>query len=234
MGPMLKDQIIPILAFLMILIYLYFWNLRSEGSQVGGEHMRLKQETEDLIYDMRVLRSTRFGFAKRMEIKSRVKSFTVNALSVFSIFISVYLLANASGITEVGLKVISISIIGISLLALWMSLDTPSSELLRRSSDAHKCAREVSELYRSLKYDMISLSDAVAQYENIISRYPENHDPLDRAISLYQDRNKYPEKAKGITFIDYVVRYYLSCYSPAVLAFLWIALIGLVQIYFPV
>jgi len=188
---------------------------------------------EDFVYDMRVIRSTRFVYSKRMEVKSKVKSFTINTLSVLAIFVSVYLLANASGISALDLKRISITLIGISLLALWMSLDTPPSELSRKAADAHQCAREISEIYRACKYDQIELIKAVECYETILSRYPENHDPLDRANALYNDRRKNPEKAERLTCVNTVWKYNLSCYSPVGLALGWFLLVALIQIFFP-
>ncbi len=130
------DQVFAIFLLLLIALWIWQWNANSLGLNMRAEKTKDIQPLADLLYDVRVVRSTRFGFSKRMEIKSKAKAFTVNVLSVAALFISVYLLANASGIGELTLKGISISIIGLSLLALWMSLDTPSSELSRKSLDA--------------------------------------------------------------------------------------------------
>lgn len=198
-----------------------------------SDRLNKTPQRDEFIYDMRVMRGTRFNFSKRLEKKSKVKAFTVNILSVISIFVSVYLLANASGISELELKQISVAIIGLSLLALWMSLDTPSSELLRKATDAHQCGREISEIYRTFKYDMVDISDATKSYETVISKYSENHDQLDRAKTLYDDRGKHPDKAKGFTRYNTVWQYYISCYSPACLAFFWcVAVVGF-QFLFP-
>ncbi|MBU3034252.1 SLATT domain-containing protein [Tritonibacter mobilis] len=192
-----------------------------------------KSQRDDFIYDMRVMRATRFNFSKRLEKRSKVKAFTVNILSVISIFVSVYLLANASGISEVELKKISVTIIGLSLLALWMSLDTPSPELLRKANDAHQCGREISEIYRAFKYEMINISDAAKKYEAVISKYSENHDQLDRAKTLYDDREKHPRKANGLTKYNTTWLHWVSSYSPALLAFSCCVAIFIFQLVFP-
>ena len=228
-----QELIVPLLILTVLLIYAYRWNSKSYTYKMEPDFLTKTSHQDDFIYDMRVMRATRFNFSKRLEKKSKVKNFTVNILSVLSIFISVYLLSNASGISEVGLKRISITIIGLSLLALWMSLDTPSSELSRKAADAHQCGREISEIYRHFKHDIVSMSDAVKSYESVISKYPENHDQLDRAKTLYDDRGKHPDKAKGFTRFNTAWRYYASCYSPACLAFLWCATIISFQVFFP-
>lgn len=199
------------------------------------EHDQLNKVShrDEFIYDMRVVRSTRFNFSKRLERKSNIKAFTVNILSIITIFVSVYLLANASGISELELKKISITIIGLSLLALWMSLDKPASELLRKAADAHQCGREISEIYRAFKYDLINVEDAVDKYEVILSRYTKNHDQLDRKKTLYDDREKHPDKAKGFTRYNTVLPYYLSCYSSICLTISWCAAIIVFQLLFP-
>lgn len=229
----LQELIIPLLILAVISIYLYRLNSESYIYEMECDRLDKLPHRDELIYDMRVMRSTRFNFSKRLEKKSKVKAFTVNILSTISIFISVYLLANASGISELELKRISIAIIGLSLLALWMSLDTPSSELLRRATDAHQCGREISEIYRAFKFDMVEISDATQHYETVISKYSENHDQLDREKTLYDDRGKHPHKAKGLTSVNTVWRYYISCYSPACLAFCWCAAVIGFQILFP-
>lgn len=188
---------------------------------------------DDFIYDLRIVRKTRFAFSKRMEVKARVKTFVVNALSVIAIFISVYLLANASGIDELTLKRVSIAIIGVSLLALWMSLDTPAYELNRKAIDAHLCALRISNVYRKVKYGALELQAAIVEYEMILSEHPENHDYIDRKAALFGDRVRYPDKAKGLTEINTVWVYHYSCYCSVVLALLWALTVALVQVAFP-
>jgi hypothetical protein len=229
----LQELIVPLLILAVLFVYLFRWN--SESFVYKMERFRLDKTThrDEFIYDMRVMRGTRFNFSKRLEIKSKVKACTVNVLSVISIFVSVYLLANASGISEKELKTISVSIIGVSLLALWMSLDTPSSEIFRKAADAHQCGREISEIYRAFKYDMVDIAHATKSYETVISNYSENHDLLDRAKTLYDDRKKHPDKAMGLTKYNSVWKYYISCYSPACLAIFWcVAVVGF-QFLFP-
>ncbi|TNJ38388.1 SLATT domain-containing protein [Phaeobacter sp. B1627] len=155
-----EELIVPLLILSVLSIYFYRWSCNSCNYRMEPDRLDKTSHQSDFIYDMRVMRGTRFNFSKRLEKKSKVKSFTVNILSVISIFVSVYLLANASGISEVELKRISVTIIGLSLLALWMSLDTPSSDLLRKANDAHQCGREISEIYRAFKYEMVNISDA--------------------------------------------------------------------------
>jgi len=228
-----QHLIVPLLTLAVLTLYLYRWNSESYVYKMESDRLDKLPHQDEFVYDMRVMRGTRFNFSKRLERKSKVKAFTVNILSVVSIFVSVYLLANASGISEEELKKISITIIGLSLLALWMSLDTPSPELLRKATDAHQCGREISEIYRAFKYDVIDLSEATKSYETVISKYSENHDQLDRAKTLYDDRGKHPEKAKGFTRYNAVWKYNISCYSPASLAFLWcLAVVGF-QFLFP-
>jgi len=190
--------------------------------------------TEDFIYDVRVVRRTRFAFSKRMEVKARVKSFVVNITTVAGIFISVYLLANSTGIEELELKRISVALIGLSLLALWMSLDTPPSDLARRGGDAHQCGLEIGEVYRGLKYGYVDLNVSIKKYEEILSRYERNHDALDRRLALYEDRHRHPKKAEGVSKWNSVYMYHLSCYSSIALAILWSTLVVVFQVIFPI
>lgn len=228
-----EELIVPLLILVVLSICFYRWSCNSCNYRMEPARLDKASHQSDFIYDMRIMRGTRFNFSKRLEKKSKAKSFTVNILTVISIFVSVYLLANASGVSEVELKRISVTIIGISLLALWMSLDTPSSDLLRKANDAHQCGREISEIYRAFKYEMIDISDAAKRYEAVISSYSENHDQLDRAKTLYDDRKKYPGKAKGLTEYNTVWLYYISSYSPACLACFWcVAIVGF-QFLFP-
>jgi hypothetical protein len=229
----LKDQFIPVMIFLIFSTYLYRWNLDSCAFKM--EHGRLDKasQREEFIYDMRVVRGNRFNFSKRLERKSQVKAFMVNVLSVISIFVSTYLLANASGISEEELKKVSVAIIGLSLLALWMSLDTPSSELLRKATDAHQCGREISEIYRAFKFEMIDISEATKKYEEVLSKYKQNHDQLDRVKTLYDDRGRHSEKSKGLMVYNTIWPYYISCYSPVWHSVLWCIAIFGIQFVFP-
>lgn len=229
----LRDQFIPAMLFLLFSIYLYRWNLDSYTLKMERDRLDKVSQREGFIYDMRVVRGNRFNFSKRLEGKSQVKAFMVNVLSVISIFVSAYLLANASGISEGELKKISVAIIGLSLLALWMSLDTPSSELLRKATDAHQCGREISEIYRAFKFEMIDISAAAKNYEEVLSKYKENHDQLDRAKTLYDDRGRHPEKSKGLTVYNTIWPYYISCYSPVWHSALWCIAVFGIQIVFP-
>lgn len=233
MTKVFQEHFVPVLILAILSIYLFRWNSNSFTYQTERDRLEKASQREEFIYDIRIVRGTRFKFSKRLEKKSQVKSFTVNILSVISIFVSTYLLANASGISEEELKRISVIIIGLSILALWMSLDTPPSELLRRANAAHQCGREISEIYRSFKFGIIDISTAVVNYEAILTKYEENHDQLDRAKTLYDDRGKYFEKSKGYTIYNTVWPYYISCYSPACLAVLWCIAIAGFQLVFP-
>lgn len=229
----LQENIIPLLILAVVSICVYLWNLGSNVGEAERDRLDELPHQDEFIYDMRVVRSTRFNFSKRMEKKSKVKAFTVNLLSVMSLFVSVYLLANASGVSEEELRKISIAIIGLSLLALWMSLDTPSSELSRKAADAHQCGREISEIYRACKYNLVTIFEAIERYETMLSQYPENHDQLDRAKALYDDRAKHPDKAKDLTGLNTVWKYYVSCYSSVFLAIFWCIAVVLFQFLFP-
>lgn len=222
------------ILYLSLFIILGIRIFKTGRGMDQDESRESKKKIDDLIYDMKTMRSTRFIFSKRMEVKSRVKSFMVNCLTVASLFISIYLLANASGVSDLSLKRISIAIIGLSLLALWMSLDTPPAELARRAANAHQCGREISEIFRSYKYGSIDTKDAVLRYENTISKYPDNHDSIDRNLALFKDRHNTPAKAAGLNSCNTSFYYSISCYSSVILSVIWIISILLLLFIFPI
>ncbi|WP_156933682.1 SLATT domain-containing protein [Paracoccus sp. J39] len=169
-----------------------------------------------LLLRMKRTKSNRFNYSKRLARKATVKSLSVNFLSLLCIFASIYLLASppdAAG--AVGIYV-SILVTTASVVSLMLSVENPVSELMKRSQQAHQCARDISGLYGKFQAGAIEYKDARNDYESILNAYDDNHDECDNWKTLFENAKDFPGDADGIGWIRGWFLYLMSCYSPAI------------------
>lgn len=171
-------------------------------------------DTAKLLLRMKRTKSNRFNYAARLSAKANVKSFVLNLITLVSIAISIYLLSYADQLSADSNRLIGAIVAGISVAALIMSLQDPVSELSRRSSEAHRCAREISNLYGKLQHGAIDKASARSEYESILNGY-ENHDEVDNNKTLYERKSDFPEDSSGVYWLKDVLPYHASKYSPA-------------------
>lgn len=170
-----------------------------------------------LMRRMKITRSNMFNYAKRYERKAQVRSLTTNFFSLLTILVGVYLLAFSRELTPHSAQFIGVFSIGVSLISIFISLEMPIVELSKKAVNAHKCAREISEIYRSLEVDLISLKDASNKYENTLSAYDGNHDKCDLLKTRWEYRLDMPDEAKGANILTGVIWTTFSSYSPALI-----------------
>lgn len=182
---------------------------------------------------MKVTKSNRFNYAKRLQAKAAVKSTVTNLLSVLAIVVSVYLLAYAGTVGADVSRLIGVFIAGVSVISLLLSLEQPVAELAKRGNDAHRCGRDISHVYRQLQTKIIEPETAAAQYEEIISRYDDNHDPVDYSMTLYQYKEEMPDKAKSVNWLTGPLRYWLSKYATVFFTLFCLGLVALIWVVMP-
>ncbi|WP_105370570.1 SLATT domain-containing protein [Neorhizobium huautlense] len=192
-----------------------------------------KSESKKLLQKMKITKSNRFNYAKRLQAKASVKSTVTNLLSVLSIIVSVYLLAYAGSVSADVSRLIGVFIAGVSVVSLLLSLEQPVSVLAKKASDAHRCGRDISQIYRQLQFEVLQVDAAAARYEEIVSQYEDNHDPIDYLMTLYQYREEIPEKAKAVSWFNGPFMYWLSKYSTVFFTIFCLVLVALIWVVMP-
>jgi len=105
--------------------------------------------------------------------------------------------------------------------------------LSKKASDSHRCGRDISQVYRELQLKQILPKEAAQKYEYIMSNYEDNHDEMDYKMTLYQYKDKYPDKSKGINWFNSVVPYRLSSVSSVFFVLFCLILLAAVWIILP-
>ena len=139
-----------------------------------------------LLNRMNTVRRIRFNCAKRLEKKAEVKSWVQNFLSLFTIVAGVLSLLPGSEGEFHYRDAFGVAVIGISVVAILISLQDSVAELIKQSVEAHRCGREISELRSRLRHREISTPDASLEYERIISGYSDNHENCDKYLEKWQ------------------------------------------------
>lgn len=198
------------------------------------ENHEAAHPSQKLLNRMKRTKSNRFNYAKRLEVKAECKSHTINILSLLSIIVSIYILAYSGDLKPESARFAGVFLAGISVVSLVISLESPVSKLSQRAYDAHKCAREISDIYGQLQSGQLEEQVARQKYELVLSSYDENHGDVDNWKTLFERKSDFPEDAKGITWKRGLALYWLSAYSTVLYAIFGIALVIFVWFLLPV
>lgn len=174
------------------------------------------QPEDKLFSRMKVTKSNRFNYSRRLNGRVKNLSFSLHMLSFFSITLGIYLLAFSNNLTAEVAQFIGTLSIGFSVVSIIVSQISPAEVYARKASDAHKCAREISALYRRLETGSIDLVQASEKYEEIVSTYEDNHDDCDFMLTLcsYKTEMKKLKEEHGANFLNGSVRSYISMKVP--------------------
>lgn len=176
---------------------------------------------EKLCLRMKVTKSNRFNYSRRLNGRVKNLSFSLHTLSFLSILLGVYLLAFSGSLTPGGAQFIGTLSIGVSVVSIIVSQISPAEVDSRKANDAHKCAREISALYRQLETRSIDLVEASEKYEEIVSTYSDNHDDCDFMLTLcsYKEEMKDLKAEHGANFFNGSFMTYMSMKGPFLITF---------------
>lgn len=177
-----------------------------------------------LLDKMKRTKSNRFNFASRLKTQSDIKSVALNYISLISIVLSICLLTYADSISPGAARFFGFMGASVSVASLILSLQNPVSDLARRANDAHRCAREISNLYGKLEFGAIDPTKARIEYEALLNSY-ENHEEIDNKKTLYERSEDFPRDAKGITWSNSVVPYWISAHVTVLSSAVMIAVV---------
>lgn len=168
---------------------------------------------------MKITKSNRFNYSRRLNGRLKNLSFSLHAISLVSILLGVYLLAFSGSLTPGGAQFIGTFSIGISVVAIIVSQINPVEADSRKANDAHKCAREISALYRQLEAGSIDLAAASKKYEEIVSTYDDNHDECDFMLTLcsYKKEMKDLKAEHGANWFNGSFKTYMSMKGPFIM-----------------
>ena len=199
---------------------------QTEDTHPSATKIQLS-EGHKLHLRMKTTKSNRFNCAKRLERKARNQSLILNFLSFLTVISGIYLLAFASNLTISGAQFVGVFSIGVSVVSILLSQQDPVREISRRAADAHRCGREVSHLYRQFRGDELKLATASVEYEEILSKYDDNHDRCDYMSTLYdyKEEMKEEKEERGATWWNGTAASYLSTLSPVLYAVLGVLMI---------
>jgi len=175
------------------------------ASPLGGNSANF--DKDELSYDMRLVSQARFAMARRLEYCAKIKSFLVNGLTAISIFLSSALLIADERVVPI--QFVAVSLIGISIFIMWMSLDNSPHEMEVRSREARRCAEDINGLRKRLDTGNIDSSVALDEYLQCIKNFKENHDDADRNYARYNLRHKFPNKIKNAGFFENCIPYFI-------------------------
>lgn len=181
------------------------------GSKDDSKKLRDRNSMDfdkfELSYDMRLVAQSRFAMARRLEYCAKIKSFLVNGLTAISIFLSAALLIADGRVVPV--QFVAVSLIGISIFIMWMSLDNSPHEMEVRSREARYCAEDINSLRKRLDIGSVDNSTALKEYLQYIKMFKDNHDDSDRDYARYNLRNKFPSKITDASFVKHCVPYFI-------------------------
>lgn len=135
---------------------------------------------------MHKTKGARFAAHKRLEIKNYYNAFTISILSFYVICISFGLVVFRNDIDIYLANWLTFISVSLSVFIIIKTLMDNSERLDVKSEAMHNCAREVLDLYNKLKYeenpDANSTEEYRRKYNEILNKYPYNHDGIDREI----------------------------------------------------
>lgn len=170
--------------------------------------MEVRDESEDLIYDLKVVSGARFAMAARLEFSANAKSFLINGITAISIFISAGLLVSDGD--KFPVDAVAIALVGISIFTMWMNLDRTEGEMRLRSNGARKCAVLINEIRKKMQHGELSRENALKKYEEELLAYSDNHRDADREYARYKLRKKH-KKAEDTNWFTSVMPWIGLC-----------------------
>lgn len=204
----------------------------DKNTQISGfEKNIFKENSTDLERKLRtrmkITKSNKFNYAKRLENKTKIKSLTINLLSLLTVISGVYLLAFSIELPPIQVQFIGVFSIGVSIVSIMLSLQGSVQETSKRATDAHRCGREISHVYRQLESKQLDLEKASQKYEEIISKYEDNHDRCDYMKTLwdYKFEMKDEKDEKSANIINGIIYSYISSFSPILFAAIGVSLV---------
>ena len=182
---------------------------------------------DKLFLRMKITKSNRFNYSRRLNGRVKNLAFSLHTLSFLAILLGVYLLAFSESLTPEGARFIGTLTIGLSVVSIYVSQISPAEVDSRKAGDAHKCAREISALYRHLESGSMDRIEASKKYEEIVSAYEDNHDDCDFMLTLcsYKEELKKLRKEHGANVLNGIVMTYLSMKRPFITTCLGIVII---------
>jgi hypothetical protein len=160
-----------------------------------------KVNYDPLVNKMWQTKGCRFISHARLQRLHRVSIFTISILSAYITAISIMLLTPDA--FRFGLNVEALSCITViaTFFVVILTHHENSKNYQVRSDHMHTCSLEILALYNNLQSDMIHAlqmnstpseihsmkEEYITQYNNILQRYPENHDDTD--YKLFQLNN---------------------------------------------
>lgn len=148
----------------------------------------MKDNVKALLSRMHKTKGARFAAHKRFEKKGYYNAFTVSILSFYVICISCGLIVFRDSINEPISNWLTFISVSLSVFIIIITLLDKSERFDVKGESMHNCAREILDLYNRLSYESIEDSDKFEEYRRkyneIIYKYPFNHDDIDRYIYL--------------------------------------------------
>lgn len=148
---------------------------------------------EKLLSRMHKTKGARFAAHKRLSKKHYINGYTVAILSFYVICISVALLIYKSDLPNESNNFFTFMSVALSVLIIIISLLVASEKYDVKATLMHFCAREVLDLYTELKFSKdcdVTLDSFRKRYQDIINKYPDNHDEIDRITYSLEERPK--------------------------------------------
>jgi hypothetical protein len=158
---------------------------------------------DPLISKMWQTKGSRFIAYARLQRKHRLSLFTISLLSMYITAISVLLLSPNNFHLGVSPEALSLIAVIASLFLVVLAQHENSKNYLVRADHMHTCALEILSLYTKLEaklglaIDQKKTADEIYEikepfinnYNNILMKYPENHDEVDYKLFCSDNPN---------------------------------------------
>jgi hypothetical protein len=183
-----------------------------------------KISLDNLLWDMRVTKGSRFNAARRLQARDRKSTLLVSITSIYIIFLTIIPL-----LFEIPQDNSNI----LSAITLFFSIGILIGSLLQYSNNDpvvaeqhHRRALEVSDLHRRLRsvYDNVdasSLNKFTCKYSRILEKYSNNHSNIDYQRYQVDHRDEFIQNKLNRNYVFYL-RFKFMLYDYNEYAFLLI------------
>lgn len=187
---------------------------RNDDGQNIAQLTAATTPRSQLLSRIHKTKGARFAAYDRLTKKHNANGYTVAILSFYVICISIVSLIYSDIIDRNLANFLTFVSVALSILIIILSLLVASQRYDVRANLMHFCGRELLDLYTELKFveeDLdFSLETFRKRYQNIINKYPDNHDNIDRMI--YE-----VDEGKSQSHIYYRLRSFISIYGASFL-----------------
>lgn len=169
---------------------------------------------ERFLRHMRITYKARYAKHRRLLKVDTLQKIASIFISSYITVASTIILSNAI-VPQNKIDSLNVILVALSIIALVLSITLGQTDNKNLAEQFHLCAREIQRLYEKIillkdESSTFNFSDYQSEYNNILDKYPINHDEIDREHVIYE---KWKENNKTISLlIKFKIKYFFLTY----------------------